>query len=227
MSKHQKYTPKHRVVREPRLLNAKRFAVSGARRSVVFSSVAVAATGAVVGAGVLQGTDKVQITAAASDIASTLPEIALAAEPADADVPERSQQVSRSDRRTDSDALKAAQLESTTTEANVVTRTEDASDADPRDIARLLLPEYGFSDSQFTCLDKLYISESNWRVDADNPTSSAYGIPQALPGKKMASEGADWATNPVTQIRWGLRYIQDRYGTPCAAWSFKQGHNWY
>ncbi len=70
-------------------------------------------------------------------------------------------------------------------------------------------------------------SESGWRVDADNPSSSAYGIPQALPGSKMASAGADWATNPVTQIRWGLGYIADRYGSPCSAWSFKNGNGWY
>ena len=66
-----------------------------------------------------------------------------------------------------------------------------------------------------------------WRVDADNPTSSAYGIPQALPGEKMASAGADWATNPETQIRWGLGYIADRYGSPCSANAFKLANNWY
>ncbi|MEZ5098039.1 MAG: hypothetical protein R2731_19335 [Nocardioides sp.] len=71
------------------------------------------------------------------------------------------------------------------------------------------------------------MSESGWRVNADNPYSSAYGIPQALPGSKMASAGPDWATNPVTQIRWGLGYIRDRYGSPCGAWSFKRSHNWY
>jgi len=64
-------------------------------------------------------------------------------------------------------------------------------------------------------------------VNADNPTSSAYGIPQALPGAKMASAGADWATNPETQIRWGLGYIRDSYGSPCGANDFKLGHGWY
>ena len=108
-----------------------------------------------------------------------------------------------------------------------MSRTEDVSDRDPRDIARALLPDFGFGQDQFSCLDSLYNSESGWRVDADNPSSSAYGIPQALPGSKMSSAGADWATNPVTQIRWGLGYIQDRYGSPCSAWSFKQGNNWY
>ena len=68
---------------------------------------------------------------------------------------------------------------------------------------------------------------TGWNPRADNPTSSAYGIPQALPGSKMSSAGEDWRTNPVTQIRWGLGYIRDRYGSPCSAWSFKQGRGWY
>lgn len=64
-------------------------------------------------------------------------------------------------------------------------------------------------------------------MTADNPSSSAYGIPQALPGRKMSSAGADWRTNPATQISWGLGYIANRYGTPCAAWSHSRSHNWY
>jgi hypothetical protein len=108
-----------------------------------------------------------------------------------------------------------------------VTETEDLTTQDPRKIARALLPEFGFSSDQFSCLDSLYISESDWDVHADNPTSSAYGIPQALPGSKMASAGPDWADNAATQIRWGLGYIRSSYGTPCGAWSFKQSHNWY
>ncbi len=133
--------------------------------------------------------------------------------------------VSRNDRRDDVDPDKAQALAQTTSQA--VTGTETLSDEDPRTIARALLAEFGFSADQFGCLDSLWTSESGWRVDADNPTSSAYGIPQALPGSKMSSFGADWATNPVTQIRWGLDYIRDRYGSPCSAWSFKQGRGWY
>ncbi len=90
-----------------------------------------------------------------------------------------------------------------------------------------LLGEFGFSSDQFGCLDSLYTRESNWNVYADNPSSSAYGIPQSLPGEKMASAGADWATNPVTQIRWGLGYIQDRYGSPCGAWGHSESVGWY
>ena len=103
----------------------------------------------------------------------------------------------------------------------------DLSDADPREIAQALMADFGFSSDQFGCLDSLYTRESGWNVYADNPSSSAYGIPQALPGSKMSSAGADWATNPVTQIRWGLGYIQDRYGSPCGAWSHSESYGWY
>jgi resuscitation-promoting factor RpfB len=96
-----------------------------------------------------------------------------------------------------------------------------------RAVGRSLAAQRGWGDDQFACLDKLWTKESNWRVDADNPSSSAYGIPQALPGSKMASVGADWRTNPATQITWGLGYIEGRYGTPCAAWSHSVAKGWY
>lgn len=81
--------------------------------------------------------------------------------------------------------------------------------------------------AQFRCLDALWMRESGWRWSAQNPSSGAYGIPQALPGSKMASAGSDWRTNPITQIRWGLGYIGSRYGTPCAAWAHSQANGWY
>lgn len=84
----------------------------------------------------------------------------------------------------------------------------------------------GWSDSDFSCLVSLWNKESGWRVNAFNP-SGAYGIPQALPGAKMASAGSDWATNPNTQIDWGLGYIASVYGTPCNAWAHSQSVNWY
>ena len=84
----------------------------------------------------------------------------------------------------------------------------------------------GWGDDQFACLLSLWNKESGWRVTAANP-SGAYGIPQALPGSKMASVGADWQTNPATQITWGLNYIAGRYGTPCAAYSHKSSSGWY
>ena len=87
-------------------------------------------------------------------------------------------------------------------------------------------------DKQFKCFDKLMERESNWQTKqnpqyADNPNSSAYGIPQALPGHKMASAGHDWEHNPITQIRWALGYIKDRYGSPCDAWEHSQKRGWY
>lgn len=99
---------------------------------------------------------------------------------------------------------------------------------DPRDIARQMMSnKYGWDDGQFSCYNKIIMRESMWDPHAANPSSSAYGIPQALPGSKMASFGADWRTNPATQIAWGLWYVKDRYGTPCQAWSFKAAHGWY
>ena len=95
----------------------------------------------------------------------------------------------------------------------------------PRAIARSMLAQRGWSD-QFGCLDRLWQKESGWRVTASNP-SGAYGIPQALPGSKMASAGADWRTNPATQIRWGLGYIGSRYGGPCAAEAHARSTGWY
>jgi hypothetical protein len=95
----------------------------------------------------------------------------------------------------------------------------------PRAIARAQLAARGWGD-QFGCLDSLWQRESGWSVSAAN-ASGAYGIPQALPGSKMASEGSDWRTNPATQIEWGLSYIRGSYGSPCGAWDFKQGHGWY
>ena len=85
----------------------------------------------------------------------------------------------------------------------------------------------GWDETQFACLDALFSAESGWRVNASNPSTGAYGIPQALPGSKMATVGADWQTNPATQITWGLNYINGRYGTPCDAWAFFQAKHWY
>ncbi len=94
-------------------------------------------------------------------------------------------------------------------------------------IAYELVLARGWSEGEYSCLVALWNRESHWNMYAMNPTSGAYGIPQALPGNKMASAGADWATNPETQIRWGLGYITARYATPCGAWEHSEQHNWY
>ena len=97
----------------------------------------------------------------------------------------------------------------------------------PRAVGRALVAQRGWGAEQFACLDKLWTKESNWQVSANNPSSSAYGIPQSLPGSKMSSHGSDWRTNPATQIAWGLDYIDDRYGSPCSAWAHSRANNWY
>jgi flagellar biosynthesis GTPase FlhF len=94
-------------------------------------------------------------------------------------------------------------------------------------IGRAMAADRGWGDDQFSCLEKLWDKESRWRVSAKNPSSGAYGIPQALPGDKMASVASDWKTNPRTQIEWGLRYIKSRYTTPCGAWDHFLSKNWY
>ena len=98
-----------------------------------------------------------------------------------------------------------------------------------KNYAKGRLSAYGWKEPEFNALDQLWTHESGWKWDADNPTSDAYGIPQALPGNKMSSKGADWKTNPKTQIEWGLQYIKDRYKTPSAAWRQWQSRspNWY
>jgi len=96
-----------------------------------------------------------------------------------------------------------------------------------RSIAKRMLASFGWSTSQFSCLEPLWAGESGWNVTASNPSTGAYGIPQALPGSKMASAGPDWRTNAATQIRWGLTYIKGTYGSPCAAWSHAQADGWY
>ena len=97
----------------------------------------------------------------------------------------------------------------------------------PQQIAEAMLGSFGWSSSQFSCLDPLWAHESGWSVTAYNAGSGAYGIPQALPGSRMASAGPDWQTNAATQIRWGLEYIKSTYGSPCAAWDHEQATGWY
>ena len=105
-----------------------------------------------------------------------------------------------------------------------IARVPDGARAVAREIAQ---SKYGWGSFQFACLNKLWTKESNWRYKARNKSSGAHGIPQALPATKMESIGTDWRTNPVTQISWGLRYIEVRYETPCKAYKKFQRSNWY
>lgn len=122
-------------------------------------------------------------------------------------------------------AEKKSSASSSSSLSNVNVNVDPAS---AQGIARsMAAAQYGWGDDQFSCLVSLWNKESGWNASAYNAGSGAYGIPQALPGNKMASAGADWQTNPATQIAWGMGYISGRYGTPCGAWGYSQSTGWY
>lgn len=120
-------------------------------------------------------------------------------------------------------AVAAATAAGTLLTATPAQAAWDASPARARSIAKKMI---GDSD-QYRCFARIVDRESDWRVTATNAYSGAYGLVQAMPGWKMASAGADWKTNPATQIKWGLRYMNNRYGSPCGAWRFWQANRWY
>ena len=123
-------------------------------------------------------------------------------------------------------ASPAGQPTRAATQQAVLTRSL-ATSSTSRQIAKRMLAHYGWGAGQFSCLDPLWTRESGWNVHARNPRSGAYGIPQALPGRKMASAGPGWRSDPATQIRWGLTYIKGRYGSPCGAWAHERARGWY
>ncbi len=215
MPKRDKYVPTHRDVPERSALR------TGVRTTIVYTGVAAVATGVSVSGGVFS--NDAATPAAASDLIPVTAHHTLTAK----DLLNRTASVSRSadDRRARADKLKQAALSNASGVAK--TKVEKIRPTDPKTMAQTLMPQYGLSASEFGCLDRIWTGESGWNVHADNPTSDAYGIPQALPGSKMASAGADWATNAETQIRWGLGYIRASYGSACNAWNFKMGHGWY
>ena len=195
------------------------------RSSIALGGLAAAATGIAVVAGV------VHPPTASADLAGSLSRATAPAAASAHVLQDRAPIVSRSgdrartDRRQAQDPTKEAALGLSS--GPVVSGRENLSAQDPQAIAEALLPTYGFDSSQMSCLVPLWMGESGWRWNAENASSGAYGIPQSLPGDKMASVASDWRTNPVTQIKWGLEYIKASYGTPCGAWGFKQGHGWY
>jgi len=237
---------RHRAEKPPRVRRPE------AARSVGAPVVAAAATlatvaGGLVSGGALTGSATLD-TSAALGTALVDPTAAARAAVGKA-VADRSTPLSRSDRRTAVDETKVRTLDqapggtvvrtaskprptptptpSPSPATTAAAPTAPVSSGDPRAVARSLLGSFGFAASEFSCLDPLWAGESGWDVHADNPSSSAYGIPQALPGSKMATAGPDWQNDAATQIKWGLGYIKGRYGTPCGAWSFKQAHGWY
>lgn len=189
-------------------------------------ALALLAAGAAVTGGVAGARPDAPSTQLGAELSAATAQLGTSDERARLDA-ERTQRASRSDQRPVVDRTKAGRLTQETKSGGQVTRTRDLTSQDPRTVARALMPQFGFSADQFSCLDALWTRESGWNIHAANPTSSAYGIPQALPGSKMASAGADWADNPATQIKWGLGYIAARYGSPCSAWSHSESLGWY
>jgi hypothetical protein len=121
----------------------------------------------------------------------------------------------------------AQQAQQQQTQPSQVTSAPPVPTGSAQQVAMGMLGSYGWSSSQFSCLNSLWNEESGWNVYATNPSSGAYGIPQALPGSKMASAGPDWQTDAATQIRWGLTYIKSLYGSPCGAWAHEEADGWY
>ncbi|MFE0424608.1 transglycosylase SLT domain-containing protein [Streptomyces sp. NPDC058953] len=107
-------------------------------------------------------------------------------------------------------------------DASAFTPKSSYSISEVKEMARQMVPA-----GQFQCFSNIIERESNWNYLAQNPSSGAYGLVQALPGSKMSSAGADWRTNPATQIKWGLKYMDNRYDGPCGAWAFWQNNKWY
>jgi hypothetical protein len=114
------------------------------------------------------------------------------------------------------------------TKAQAATSLDDAPTQSSYSVAEIqAMARAVVASDQWTCFSNIVNHESTWNYKAVNPSSGAYGLFQALPGSKMSSAGADWQTNPATQIKWGLNYMESRYGSPCEAWSFWQANHWY
>ncbi|MFT4084716.1 MAG: lytic transglycosylase domain-containing protein [Nocardioides sp.] len=244
MSDHAAYAPKHRAAPQRPLIEAPKKVV---KTTLLLSTLAVVGTGAAVAGGVVlyqptssatdlvgaaQSGDQTGTSVESNSGATTTPDSDLLAARAEALSRSASRtgvQRTTADRRTTETSRKRQALTGVSSDDSAaVTGTEDLGESgDPKTIASALLSQYGWASSQFSCLDSLWTRESNWRVNASNSSSGAYGIPQALPGSKMASAGSDWQTNAATQIKWGLGYIQDRYGSPCGAWAHSESSGWY
>ncbi|WP_223837851.1 transglycosylase SLT domain-containing protein [Streptomyces venezuelae] len=223
------------------------------RGFAVASATAVTTVGAVVGVATGDPSNDLETTASGTTLLADIPvgeqaavqtasltqqadAIALSA---DADAKKSVEEAARLQAAKDAKEKKAAAEAKAKKEreekdkAEVASRsaTRDSSDFAPQSsytvaqvkaIAKQMVPA-----GQFQCFSNIVNHESTWNYRAQNPSSGAYGLVQALPGSKMSSAGADWRTNPATQIEWGLNYMNKRYGSPCGAWSFWQANNWY
>ncbi|MGW3243064.1 aggregation-promoting factor C-terminal-like domain-containing protein [Streptomyces sp. NPDC001070] len=216
------------------------------RGFAVASATAVTTVGAVVG--VASGSEGAIQPVAAADATTVLADI-----PAGQQVQQASltQQVQAQSDAADASAKKAAEeaaRKQAAKDASARKKAEDKAEADRKAeaasraaqrAALVVKASYTVAEvqsmaqgiigdaSQYQCFSNIVTRESGWNYTATNASSGAYGLVQALPGSKMASAGADWRTNPGTQIKWGLNYMNSRYGSPCGAWSFWQANHWY
>ncbi|MFD9973886.1 transglycosylase SLT domain-containing protein [Streptomyces sp. NPDC059017] len=227
------------------------------RGFAVASATAVTTVGAVVGVAsgntVPANGDNLETTAADATLLADIPvgeqaQVQVAsltqqadaqAAAADAAARKSAEEAARVQAAKDAEAKKEAAEEKAQREAEAKEAEERASRSAVRDASSFATQSsYSISEvqamarqmvpgDQFQCFSNIVDHESSWNYRAQNPSSGAYGLVQALPGSKMASAGADWQTNPATQIKWGLNYMNDRYGSPCGAWSFWQANNWY
>ncbi|MGH3312355.1 MAG: transglycosylase SLT domain-containing protein [Streptomyces sp.] len=223
------------------------------RGFAVASATAVTTVGAVVGvaSGSQQGqpTNEVEATAADATLLADIP----AGRQAQAQTASLTQQANTASKAAQEEARKAAQEAARKKAAEAAAAKKAAAEkaAEERAAkaaadrsARADAGDFGQQSSystaevksmakqivgadQFQCFSNIVDHESGWNYKASNPSSGAYGLVQALPGTKMASAGADWRTNPATQIKWGLNYMESRYDSPCGAWDFWQANNWY
>lgn len=221
------------------------------RGFAVASATAVTTVGAVVGvaSGSQQGqtTNDVEATAADSTLLEDIPagqqarvQTASVTQQADAASSAAHAQAKKAaeDAARKQAAEKAAEKKAAAERAEQERKAELASRSASRDADFPTQSSYSVAEvksmaqqivggDNFQCFSEIVERESGWNYQASNPSSGAYGLVQALPGTKMASAGADWKTNPATQIKWGLNYMNDRYGSPCGAWDFWQANNWY
>ncbi|MFB7172871.1 transglycosylase SLT domain-containing protein [Streptomyces sp. NPDC056254] len=223
------------------------------RGFAVASATAVTTVGAVVGVATGDPTNDLETTASGATLLADIPvgdqaqvqgaltqQADTIAHAADADAKRSAEEAARLQAAEDAKSKKAeaqkaadekAKKEREAKEVASRSAARDAGDfavqssytvAQVKAIAQQMVPA-----GQFQCFSNIINQESTWNYLAVNKSSGAYGLVQALPGSKMASAGADWRTNPATQIKWGLNYMEDRYGSPCAAWTFHQANGWY
>ncbi|KOU13693.1 transglycosylase domain-containing protein [Streptomyces sp. WM6373] len=236
------------------LLEGHRVSRISVRGFAVASATAVTTVGAVVGVATGDPTNDLETTASGATLLADIPvgdqaqvqsasltqQADTIAHAADADAKRSAEEAARLQAAEDAKSKKAEAQKAADEKAKkdreakeVASRSaaRDAGDfavqssytvAQVKAIAQQMVPA-----GQFQCFSNIINQESTWNYLAVNKSSGAYGLVQALPGSKMASAGADWRTNPATQIKWGLNYMEDRYGSPCAAWSFHQANGWY